>query len=156
VQTCVDLIHSAECLIQRFSGGDDHLETAWDSLEHARIAYEQMDPAERPPTGLSDVHELLGEVSVKNYNYDEAISQYAAVAQIAAENPNRSWRIGVNALYMRAVLLATLERPADARDAFGRAIEFIDQKRPRANDADAADLDSFRVSIVQRVAALGE
>jgi hypothetical protein len=74
----------------------------------------------------------------------------------ATENSNLSWRIEVNALYMRAVLLATLGRPADARDAFGRAIEFIDQKRPRANDADAADLGSFRVSIVQRAEALGE
>jgi hypothetical protein len=57
---------------------------------------------------------------------------------------------------MRAVILATSGRPADARDAFGRAIEFIDQKRPQANDADAADLDAFRASIVQRAAALGE
>jgi hypothetical protein len=50
----------------------------------------------------------------------------------------------------------TAGRPADARDAFGRAIEFIDQKRPRANDADAADLDAFRASIVQRAAALSQ
>jgi tetratricopeptide (TPR) repeat protein len=160
VQTCVDLIHYAECLVEGFSVAeaedDDDLETAWDSLEHARLSYEKMDAAQRPPTGLSDVHELLAEISVKNHNYDEAIGQYAAVAQIAAENPNLSWRIGLNALYMRAVVLATAGRVPDAREAFARAVEFIDQKKPGADEADRADLDAFRASIVQRAAGLDQ
>jgi hypothetical protein len=153
IQVCKDLVHYAECLIESagIGGEDDDLETAWECLENARLGYEKMKPEDVPDTGLTDVHELLGEICMKNLNFAECANQYKIASDIALSKPNLSWRIPLNSLYMRAVALDNDGKKTESREAFARAIAFLDSEKVKEkNAADVAAMEAIRADLRMR------
>ena len=151
VQVCQDLTHYGECLLNTGETDEETFETIWEVLENARVGYEQMKEEDRPPEGLIDVHELLGELSFKRVDLEEAALQYQQASDLALANPNLSWRIPLNSLFMRSTALNYLGRVAEYREALDKAIKFIDDEKAKSkNAADIQALDEFRADFVSR------
>ena len=151
VQICKDFVHYGECLLNTGEKDEETFETIWEVLENARVGYEQMKEEDRPPEGLIDVHELLGELSFKRVDLEEAALQYQQASDLALANPNLSWRIPLNSLFMRSTALNYLGRVAEYREALDKAIKFIDDEKAKSkNAADIQALDEFRADFVSR------
>jgi tetratricopeptide (TPR) repeat protein len=153
-EVCNDLLNYAECLVEGFSPEDDaddsDLENAWDCLEHARVSYEKMEAA--PRGKLADVYDLLGQISIKNGNFDIAASQFE---NMAAHSVGLSWRVRLNALFMRGAALHAGGKEADALAAFTQALAYIDGEREKPENAnDRANIADIRERIDERFRAL--
>ncbi|OHS94395.1 hypothetical protein TRFO_39425 [Tritrichomonas foetus] len=151
VQACRDFVHYGECLISSDDKDEETFETAWEVLENARVGYEQIPENERPPEGLIDCHELLGELSLKQLNFEEAASQYKTASDLALANKNLSWRIPLNSLFMRGVVLNYWNKVSEYKDALDKAIEFLDTEKVNPkNSADVKDMEEIRADLVSR------
>ncbi|KAK8897798.1 hypothetical protein M9Y10_000026 [Tritrichomonas musculus] len=151
VQVCKDLVHYGECLLNTGENDEDTFETIWEVLENARVGYEKMKEEDRPAEGLIDVHELLGELSLKRLDLEEAVSQYQQSSELALANPNLSWRIPLNSLFMKATALNYLGKLPEYRDALDKAINFIDEEKAKPkNAADIKAMDEIRADFVNR------
>jgi hypothetical protein len=155
-EVCTDLLHYSECLIEGFAPGDDEddsdLETAWECLEHVRVTYERMDSA--PNGKLADVYDLLGQISLKNGRFEEAVGQYSRMAEVAV---GLSWRVRLNALFLKAVALRMNEKDAEALVAFRAALSYLDGERVNTENArDVSDFNAIREGIEQRITELSQ
>lgn len=151
VQICKDFVHYGECLLNTGEKDEETYETIWEVLENARVGYEQMKEEDRPPEGLIDVHELLGELSFKRLDLEEAALQYQQASELALANPNLSWRIALNSLLLRSTALNYLGKIPEYRAALDKAIQFIDDEKAKPkNAADVKALDEFRADFVSR------
>ena len=151
VQVCQDLTHYGECLLNTGETDEETFETIWEVLESARVGYEKMKEEDRPPEGLIDAHELLGELSLKRLDFEEAVSQYQQSSEIALANPNLSWRIPLNSLFMKATALNYLGKLQEYRDALDQAINFIDAEKVKPKNAnDVSAMEDFRADFVSR------
>ena len=151
VQICKDFVHYGDGLVNTGENYEDTCETALEVLENARVGYEKMKPEERPPEGLIDVHELLGELSFKRLDLEEAASQYQQAIDLSLTNPDLSWRIPLNSLFMKSTALNYLGRVSDYRNALDQAIKFIDDEKVKPkNAADVQAMDEIRADLVTR------
>ena len=151
-ETCRDFIHYGECLIKSGETDEETFEIAWEVLENARVGYEQMEESKRPPEGLIDVHELLGELSIKQGNFTEAVSQYQAASELGLANENLSWRIPLNSLFMKAVALNLLVKDDEYQEAVRKAIEFLDKEKEKPKNAgDIKDMNEIRADLESRL-----
>jgi hypothetical protein len=153
LEVCWDLIHYSECLLEanEAASAEDDRETAWECLEHARISLEKMPAESVPDTALPQLHELMATIAMKNRDLPEAISQFGSVIRFAEQKPGLSWRIGLNALFMSAVVFQLQAKNQDSREGFTKAIEFLDERIARnSDDPDLSAMTEIRNSLVDR------
>lgn len=152
---CRDFIHYAECLLYSQPRGappdEEDLEIAWDCLENARVGYEKMQDDEKKFIGLIDVHDLLGEITLANHNYDEAQNQFKQSSEIGLAHPELSWRLPLNSLYYRCNALIYNRKLSEAYPIIMQTIEFIEtQLNKDLPEADKADLNDFKAELTMK------
>ncbi|EAY15330.1 hypothetical protein TVAG_224060 [Trichomonas vaginalis G3] len=152
---CRDFIHYSECLIYSQTPGhladEEDLEIAWDCLEKARLGYEAMPDSKDKFIGLIDTHDLLGELTLTNNNYQEAQDQFKQSAEIGLAHPEISWRLPLNSLFCRSNALLYQRKVNAAYDVYQQLLNFIDdQLKLELPDVDKADLNDFKKEIAGR------
>lgn len=150
-QLCKDFTNYGECLINTGETDEETWETAWEVLENARVGYEQLNESERPPEALIDVHELLGELQLKQQKIEGSIEEYDKAFTLAQQNPNLSWRLSVNALYMKSICLKILQETQEYKNVLNQAIDLVEKaKADPKNAADLQALDEIKADFISR------
>lgn len=153
-QLSLDFIHYAECLISSANPddpNDDSLEIAWESLENVRVGIEKQPKEEQNIVRLIDVFELLGEISMKNGNFEESAEHYNRAATLALEKGDLAWRIPLNSLYMHAIVLQYASKINESSAALDKAIDFLNEEIAKeANSADIEDMNGIKQELIGR------
>ncbi|KAH0794972.1 hypothetical protein GPJ56_001098 [Histomonas meleagridis] len=156
LEVCRDFTNYGKCLILSAESDEEEdvdasLEIAWEVLENARHGYDLIDQDGSYDSELIEVHELLAEVATKNGNIDEAQDQYKIAADIGLLNPSISWRITLNNLFMRSVILKAGRLLVPARDALDEAIRYIDEQLKKVGkEQDKTELLKFKEEMITR------
>jgi len=133
---CRDHIHYAECLLYSQSNeiNDEDLEIAWETLEKARYGYESMADSVDKFSGLIDVHDIQGEITLKNMNYSEAEHQFDESAIIGLAHPKVSWRLPVNSLFCKSTAQKFMGKFQNATNTLTQAIDLINRASLATSD----------------------
>lgn len=153
---CRDFIHYAECLLymqDKHKPNEEDLEIAWECLEKARLGYEAMPDEETKFVGLIDVHDLLGEITMTNSNFQEAAEQFRLSSEIGLAHPELSWRLPLNSLYCRSNALIYSKRIAEAIPIIEEALKIIESTlgKEGTTEADKKDLEDFKAELTFKV-----
>ena len=156
---CRDFIHYAECLLYsqpKPNPNEEELEIAWDCLEKARLGYEAAPNDETKFIGLIDVHDILGEITLTNGNYEEAANQFKISSEIGLAHKELSWRLPLNSLFCYSNALIYSGKLAEARTSITQALSLIDEilAKPETTEADKNDLNDFKSQMSARLAKL--
>eukprot|EP00842_Homolaphlyctis_polyrhiza_P000311 jgi/Hompol1/1280/HPOL_001157-RA len=122
----------------------DDLEIAWETFEAVRLIYaESLLPDDKPK--LAEVHLALGDVSLENGNFDQAIADFLAALKIKQECLSADDRQLAEAHYKLALALEHSENIEDAIEQVNKTVTVLQMHRDRlagttsASGEDAAD-----------------
>ena len=130
----------------------DDFAMAWEAIETARVIYSRLPPTRENRLKLAEVHQLLGDMSLDEEKYDQAIEDYRDNLKIKEELYQEYDRFVSEARYVLATAFEGAERLEEAAAHYEKAVDSLQKRQvllentiksgPSTEETDTQDAES--------------